>query len=220
MAIGLTKEGAVLTTPAGALSVRAVIVAVSTQVLAKGGLKLPGEAQAWHEAAARLPLGRNEKIFLEIVGASPFEPETHLMGNPRDSGAASYYIRPFGHPVIECFLGGAGAEVLDVEGPAAAFERGTEELVGLFGSQVRRSLRLLAASSWGRMNHIGGGYSHALPGHVGARKDLARPCEGRIFFAGEATHPYDYGTAHGAHDSGVRAAEDALSVLEGPETSP
>jgi len=63
------------------------------------------------------------------------------------------------------------------------------------------------------MTHIGGAYSHALPGHAGARQELARPFEQRVFFAGEATHPFDFSTAHGAHDSGVRAADEVIAEL-------
>ena len=63
------------------------------------------------------------------------------------------------------------------------------------------------------MTHVGGAYSHALPGHAAAREDLAHPFEQRLFFAGEATHVHDYSTAHGAHDSGLRAAEEAIAAL-------
>jgi monoamine oxidase len=61
------------------------------------------------------------------------------------------------------------------------------------------------------MNHIGGAYSYALPGHAAARKALARPFEQRVFFAGEATSAGDFSTAHGAHDSGARAAEEVIA---------
>jgi monoamine oxidase len=60
---------------------------------------------------------------------------------------------------------------------------------------------------------VGGAYSHALPGHAAARRELARPFEQRLFFAGEATHHYDFSTAHGAYDSGLRAAEEAIDAL-------
>jgi len=70
------------------------------------------------------------------------------------------------------------------------------------------------ASGWSRMSRIGGAYSYALPGHAAARAALARPFEQRLFFAGEATSPQDFSTAHGAHDSGVRAAEEALAALD------
>ena len=160
-----------------------------------------------------LPLGRNEKLFFEIAGGGGFAPESHVHGNPRDVRAGSYYIRPFGRPVIECFFGGAGAQIVAEEGLVAAFAHATEELAALFGAGVRRSLKPLAGSDWTRTGWIGGGYSHALPGCRAARSVLARPFDGRIFFAGEATHLHDFSTAHGAHDSGVRAAEEVIAAL-------
>jgi monoamine oxidase len=65
------------------------------------------------------------------------------------------------------------------------------------------------------MATIGGAYSCALPGHARARADLARAFEDRVFFAGEATSRSDFSTAHGAHDSGVRAADEAFRALAG-----
>ena len=61
--------------------------------------------------------------------------------------------------------------------------------------------------------HVGGAYSCALPGHAGAREVLARPFGDRLFFVGEATHAFNSSTAHGAHDSGVRAADQAIASL-------
>ncbi|MBM3608561.1 MAG: hypothetical protein FJX29_08950, partial [Alphaproteobacteria bacterium] len=34
--------------------------------------------------------------------------------------------------------------------------------------------------------------------------------DGRIFFAGEATAPHYFSTAHGAHESGLRAVAEAV----------
>ena len=136
-----------------------------------------------------------------------------MLGNPRDRGTGVYYIRPFGWPVIECFLGDQGARIIEEMGPAAGFAQATDQLAALFGSAVSRNLRPLVASSWSRMTHVGGAYSYALPGHAAAREELAHPFEQRLFFAGEATHVHDYSTAHGAHDSGLRAAEEAIAAL-------
>jgi monoamine oxidase len=160
-----------------------------------------------------LPLGRNEKFFLEITGESPFVDETQVFGDPRDARTGAYYIRPLGLPVIECFFGGEGAQLVEREGPAAAFDFALDQLTNLFGADVCRLLKPLAASSWGRLDRIGGAYSYARPGHAAARLALARPFEQRIFFAGEATSPVDFSTAHGAHDSGVRAAEEVIAAL-------
>ena len=114
---------------------------------------------------------------------------------------------------IECFFGGEGAQMIEESGPAAGFDYAIGQLAALFGSEARRNLRPLIASSWSRATRIGGGYSYALPGRAEARRLLARPFDDRLFFAGEATSGQDFSTAHGAHDSGVRAAQEALAAL-------
>jgi len=136
-----------------------------------------------------------------------------LLGNPKESRTASYYIRPMGLPVIECFFGGEGARFLEANGHAAGFDFAIEQLAALFGADIRRTLKPLIGSEWSQMKRIGGGYSYALPGHASARAALARPFDGRVFFAGEATSAGDFSTAHGAHDSGVRAADEAIVGL-------
>ena len=210
--IDLTPEGVTVSTPAGEIHARAAILTVSTAVLAGGALKLPAQVAPWREAAGKLPLGRNEKFFLRVDGG-PFENETQLLGDPRAERTASYYIRPMGLPVIECFFGGESARFVEDGGPAAGFDFAMEQLCALFGSAIRSSLHPLAASNWSQMQHIGGAYSYALPGHTAARNALAQPFEDRLFFAGEATNAGDFSTVHGAHDSGARAAEEAIAAL-------
>ena len=79
--------------------------------------------------------------------------------------------------------------------------------MALLGSDFRRKLKPLAESRWAHDPFARGAYSHALPGHAGDRAVLAAPVDGRLFFAGEATSPNFFSTAHGARDSGERAAE-------------
>jgi monoamine oxidase len=212
-AIDLAANGVSLVTRAGTLTTRSVILTASTAVLSGETIRLPAVLDEWRYAAANLPLGRDEKVFLEIVGPSPFEPETHVIGDPRDPRTGSYYIRPFGRPVIEGFFGGEGAQALAENGPVAGFASAIDQLVALFGSDVRRSLRPLAVSNWSRMEHVGGAYSYALPGRAVARDTLARPFDQRLFFAGEATHRHDFSTAHGAYQSGLRAADEVIASL-------
>lgn len=212
-AVALDGRRVALRTASGSVRARAVIVTVSTNVLAGSTIAWPAALDTWREAAGRLPLGHDEKLFLEITGPSPFAPESHVLGDPEDPTTGSYYIRPFGRPVIECFFGGAGARAIAGDGIDIAFARAIDQLVSLYGSNVRGCLRPLAASDWAGSTTIGGAYSHALPTHAGARAVLARPFDDRLFFAGEATHVSDFSTAHGAYESGVRAAEEALAAL-------
>ncbi len=82
----------------------------------------------------------------------------------------------------------------------------------LLGNDFRRQLKPLAASRWAHDPFARGSYSHALPGHAGARAVLAAPVDERLFFAGEATSPNFFSTAHGARDSGERAAGEVVSA--------
>ncbi|KTS08029.1 amine oxidase, partial [Methylobacterium radiotolerans] len=211
--IDVTADGVAVATRAGTVRAGAAILTVSTAILAGDAIRLPAEVDPWREAAAALPLGRNEKIFLEIGRDTAFGPGTHTYGNLRDPRSAAYSIRPNGWPVIEAFLGGDGARLVEEEGPSAGFAHVAAELAALFGNDVASAIRPLAATSWSRMASIGGAYSCAVPGRSEARARLARPFEDRLFFAGEATHPFDFTTAHGAHDSGQRAADEALVAL-------
>jgi monoamine oxidase len=210
----LAARGVVVNTPAGAINARAVILTVSTSVLSGYDLELPPQLTSWIEAANNLPLGRTEKLFLNIIDSS-FEPETHVIGDPKSIRSGAYYIRPMGLPVIEAFFGAEGARVVDEGGVMAVFDYALGQLATLFGADVRRSLRPLVASRWAQSDRIGGAYSYALPGETAARQALARPFDDRLFFAGEATSEGDFSTVHGAHDTGVRAAEEAIRALRG-----
>jgi monoamine oxidase len=214
-AIAEDRRRLVVTTAAGNISARAVILTVSTAVLSGRAITLPASLDPWRDAALQLPLGRDEKLYLQIIGDTPFVPETHLFGDFYDSRTCAFYIRPFGWPIIECFLGGDSARVVEKSGIAAGFALAVEQLANLVGSGIHSKLRPLAGSSWSLSDHIGGAYSCALPGHAHARYLLAQPYDERIFFAGEATSTHDFSTAHGAHDSGVRGAEEVIATLAG-----
>lgn len=196
----------------GTLRAKAVIITASTTALVKGSMKLPSDLDPWIDAASRLPLGHNEKLFLEIVGESPFAPESHVHGDPFNVDTGTFYIRPYGRTVIECFYGGPHARQI-AGGSPAMFEEAIGQLAGLFESDVRRSLRPLAASNWSNTPSIGGAYSHALPGYSRERIALSQPYDNRVFFAGEATDVSDFSTAHGAYKSGLRAAEEVIAAL-------
>lgn len=202
-----------LETRSGSLTARTAIVTVSTAVLASGAIRLPPALDDRLHAASRLPLGLANKLFLAIDGPSPFEPERHAIGNPHRAETGSYYIRPFGRPVIECFFGGPGARALEAAGLDAAVAFARDELAALFGGDVREKLRAVAGCNWGGASWFGGSYSYARPGEAGRRRELAAPWQERLFFAGEATHATDFSTAHGAYDSGRRAAEEAIAAL-------
>lgn len=199
-------RGVRLETDHGPIEARAAIVTVSTAVLASGALRVPAADDHLH-AAASLPLGLADKVFLSLGDPDAVPPESHLLGRFVSAHTGSYYLRPFGRPLIECFFGGTLARELETAGKDAAVAFAVKELRGLLGSDVARGLAPVAATAWGREPTVLGSYSHALPGHANSRAALARPVSPRLCFAGEACSPHDFSTAHGAWQSGVAAAD-------------
>jgi monoamine oxidase len=213
-----SAEGVEIDTSRGRFRCRTAIVTVATDVLARSLITFDEAVDDHIQAASRLPLGHAEKIFIELKGDHGLEAETHLIGDPRGSVTGSYYIRPLGRPVIEGFFGGNGAVLFKKNGLQDIYSFALDELAALLGESIRRRTAFLAASQWSSTDWIYGSYSHALPGHADARGILAKSVDDRIFFAGEATHQFAFSTAHGAWESGVRAAGEVMAALRCPST--
>lgn len=194
----------VLDTNRGTIRARAAIITVSTEVLAKSTIRLEPAVDDHLHAAAQLPLGLADKVFLEMADPEAIPPESHLVGRIDTAATGSHYMRPYGRPIIETFLGGENARVLE-DTDAAAFA--IDELRSLLGSDFARDLTPIATTRWAAKPTIGGSYSHALPGQHSARAVLAAPVSERLCFAGEACSSTNFSTAHGAWESGLIAAE-------------
>lgn len=205
----------VLRTPIGDLSAKVVIVTVPTSLIAAGDLAFIPDLPALREAAANLPLGLADKVFLHLDEPSLFEHESHLFGDPWRTDTGSYHLRPFGRPVIEAYLGGRHAQALEDAGPDAAAAFAVEELTSLVGEDLRRRLRPLAVTHWAHDPWSRGSYSHAAPGQAAARAALRAPHDERILVAGEAASAHSFSTAHGAAETGREAAAAAMAALGG-----
>lgn len=202
-----------IATPRGTIEARAVIVTVSTEVLAREAIRFRPALPAKAEAAALLPLGSVEKLWLGLSDPALFPAEDYCLGASDTARTAAYHLRPFGRPIVECFMGGDLARDMARAGPGAALDFARSELRLKLGSDAARAVTPLHLTDWGREPHILGAYAYAVPGAAGARTRLAEPVDGRLFFAGEATHPSRFTTAHGAYETGVSAAEAALAAL-------
>jgi monoamine oxidase len=197
-------------TSQGTLAAGKVIVTVPTNLIASEALRFYPALPAKVAAARGLPLGLADKVMLALDEADGLPKDGNLRGATMRTAMGSYHLRPFGQPCIEGFFGGSFARDLEDAGDGALAAESIDEIVALLGSDFRRKLKPLAESRWAHDPFARGSYSHALPGHAGARAALAAPIDGRLFFAGEATSPKFFSTAHGARDSGQRAAAEVL----------
>ncbi len=199
-----------LETSQGTLTAGKVIVTAPTNLIADESIRfhpaLPGKV-----AAARgLPLGLADKVMLALDQPDALPKDGNLRGATMRTAMGGFHLRPFGQPCIEGFFGGRFAQELEDAGDGALAAQGIDEIVALLGNDFRRKLKPLSESRWAHDPFARGSYSHALPGHAGDRAVLAAPVDNRLFFAGEATSSNFFSTAHGARDSGERAAGEVL----------
>ena len=203
-----------LDTPRGTVEAKRVVVTVPTSLIAAELPRFDPPLPAKLAAAAGLPLGVDDKLFIAIDGpVAGIDHDEFLVGSTVRRETMSYQVRPLDRPAIYCFCGGRFAAAMEREGSAAMFAFAADELAGLLGSEIRKRIAPLAATAWLADPWSRGSYSYARPGHAGDRAVLAAPVDGRLFFAGEATSPYFFSTAHGAYMSGLVAADAALASL-------
>jgi monoamine oxidase len=200
-----------LETTRGDIRARRVISTLPTNLIAEGAVQFSPALPEKVAAAASLPLGTAEKVMLALDEPGIFPEEGHLFGATDRVATGSYDLRPFGQPCIEAFFGGKLARELADKDELAAFA--VDELVALMGSDFRSKIHPLAASAWTNDRFSRGSYSYALPGYSQSRATLAEPVGGRLFFAGEATSISFFSTAHGAFESGMRAAAEVARTL-------
>jgi monoamine oxidase len=198
-------------TSKGALTARHVIVTVPTNLIAAEAIRFHPALPAKVDAARGLPLGVADKVMLALDEPDALPKDGSLRGATMRTAMGTFHLRPFGQPCIEGFFGGRFARELEDAGKDAFAAHSIDEIAALLGNDYRRKLKPLSESRWAHDPFARGSYSHALPGHAGMRAVLAAPVDRRLFFAGEATSPNFFSTAHGARDSGERAAGEVLA---------
>jgi monoamine oxidase len=201
-------------TSIGTLTADKAIVTVPTNLISDEALRFFPALPAKLEAAAGLPLGLADKVMLALDQPEALPEEGNLRGATMRTEMGTYHLRPFGQPCIEGFFGGRFAHALEAAGDGAIAAHSIDEIAGFLGNDFRRKLNPLQESRWAHDPFARGSYSHALPGHADKRAVLAAPVDGRLFFAGEATSPNFFSTAHGARDSGERAAREVMTATK------
>jgi monoamine oxidase len=201
-------------TSQGILTADKAVITVPTNLIAQEAIRFHPPLPEKTDAAAGLPLGLADKVMLALDEPGDLPKDGNLRGATMRTAMGSYHLLPFGQPCIEGFFGGRFAQQLEDAGDGAIAAHSIDEIASLLGNDYRRRLRPLNESRWAHDPFARGSYSHALPGHSGKRAVLAAPVDGRLFFAGEATSPHFFSTAHGAHDSGERAAREVLVAVK------
>jgi monoamine oxidase len=201
-----------LVTLGGEVQARAVIVTVPTGVLAAGGLSFAPPLRSDRQTAiAALPMAQADKVCVTFSRRVIDAPDdTRVLAWTKQQTVIEALLRPGGREAAVLTYRGEEARQLEANGASAAVAGAITALAELFGKDVRSGFLRGASTRWGLDPYARGAWAD---GPMEARRALAAPHDGRIFFAGEATD--GAGGVAGAAASGQRAAKEALAALKG-----
>ena len=219
-----------LTGPAGTLRARRVIMTIPLALLQRNRVAFdPPLPPAKTDAIARLRVGAAIKLvltfgrrvwpadFFDAVCPGSPVPEWWVKRYPVDVDDTSSTLSTH---AITGFLCGAFAERARAAGRADALACSLAQLDTMFATPAdphpASSAHLTTHwVDWDDEPWAGGAYSHpSLGARVGDRDALAAPC-GRLFWAGEATHPAVNPCLQAAYETGVRAAREVSEACDG-----
>ncbi len=203
----------------GTVSARAVIVTVSTGVLAANRIRFsPALPASVMDAINKLSLGTRERAVFELPG-NPFRfnADERVIFKTEDTRSVMFTMRPGGSDLVYADFGGAFGRELSAAGDAAVADFIAKFVREHFSGGKKVEIGKVDVARWSREPYVLGGTSAAAPGAGGSRRVLMQPVQERLFFAGEAAHETLWGTVAGAAFSGERAAELALRHLTASE---
>ena len=203
-------------------------------VLKTGAVQFHPALAAKQTALERIETGQVFKIVLRFRQAfwedADFLSERRPRGAANGAGASVNFLhalgaevptwwtaQPIRGPVLTGWVGGVRAETLLSEDPASRLERSLVALSDIMAvprRDLEEQLDAWALHDWRADPFARGAYSYLGVGGFNAPRALARPVDGTLFFAGEATSADKMGTVAGALASGRRAAREALEALK------
>jgi monoamine oxidase len=202
-------------TPKGQFRAQAAIVTVSTNVLVSGKIKF--DLPKRHlDAANKLKLGSHDHVAVELTG-NPLglRADEFVLEKSENRQTAAIFANVSGSTICMIDVAGNFGRDLAAKGQAAMVEFAISWLAGLYGTDIKNSMKRNHATRWNHEPWVLGAASAAVPGGQSARKVMMEPVSSRIFFAGEAAHETLWGTLGGAWESGERAADAVLKLFGG-----
>lgn len=216
-------SGVRVDTNRGTLRARAVIVTVSTGVLAAGGITFePALSSDKEESFQKISMGYYNHIALQfdedIFGMGEDGYLFHRVDASKE--AIGTLTHASGTGIAYCDVGDSFARDLEREGDEASIDFAMERLRTTVGSDVDRYFVKAAATSWGMDPHFRGAYASAQPGAFPLRDVLRDRVGDRIFFAGEACDEWIWATVGGADQTGAETARSVLEALGATRSKP
>ncbi len=210
-----TRRGITVETAKGTINARTAIVTVPTGVVSSGGLKFSPElGHQQIDAFGRLSLGSYDHIALELAG-NPLgiESDDLIFEKSADTHTAGILVNVSGTPLCLVDVAGTFGKDLSKQGEAAMIDFATSWLSGLYGAEVKKTIKRAHATRWNSEPYALGAWSAAVPGSQFARRQFLQPIADDVWYAGEAAHETLWGTVGGAWEAGERAADAVIHRL-------
>jgi monoamine oxidase len=196
-----------LDTARGDIHADKLILTVSNGILSSRDIEFEPALPDWKlKAIEGLPLGSHTRVAIMFDSPILRELPEFFTVNTSGDGPIHFRNQPFGHDYVEIVTGGRIAEWMEKSGERASLEFVLTKLREAAGNKAVPDPVRHFVSAWDRDAWVKGAYSCARPGAADQRSVLARPIDGRLYFAGEATSSDSAASVHGACISGRDAA--------------
>ena len=214
-------QGVSVETNNGTLTARAMVITVSTGVLASGDITFdPPLPAKKDEAFGAITMGHYNHVALQLkdnffgIGEDGyFGYKITEASNGAPKGFAAL-VDACGHGITYCDIGGKFAKELSDAGGAAMYDFVVGDLKKAYGADVEKAIVKSHTFDWSKHPFTHGAYASAEPGGAWARAELRREEDDKIWFAGEATSTDDWATVAGAHKSGISVAKRIGRVIK------
>lgn len=213
-----SDDGVVVETNRGTYHCDRVIITVPLGVLQANQLAFePPLPENKQTAVQRLGMGSFEKLALRFPHCFwPTTPHYFYFLPKKSNELCSSWLNLTHYtdePVLVVHHAGSRAKLVNQLSDGDLVELALTALQTMFGDDIPVPTAYVR-TNWASDPFSQGGYSYPKVGSEQAdRKVLAEGINGRLFFAGEATHTHYFATVHGAYETGIRAAREVLSLL-------
>lgn len=213
--IDWSGRGVKVKTNRGTIDAKAVIVTVSTGILASGNIKFtPSLSVEKQESFHKISMGCYSNIALQFKrDIFALGSDAYLLYKTDSEKSTGFLTNISGTTLSYAMVGGRFGKELEAADIDESVHFALGELINIYGNDIKKDFVKGHVWLWGKDPFTLGSYASAQPGAYPYRRILAETVADKVFFAGEATHRMMWATCTGARLSGEERAKAVVKAL-------